>query len=107
MDTATSISIIGLVLFNISLIFAAWIKVKTDIKALNILHEGFDLRLAGLERTHTSSMEKIDLKVEKFWSVNDKQHEDISYKIDELGKVITDWKIETLKESIIKPANKK
>ena len=102
MDIATGVSLIGLILFNISLIFAAWIKVKTDIKALNILHEGFELRLTGLEKTNSVSMEKMEQKVDKFWSVNDEQHSDISDKIDDLGKVITDWKIESLRNGFTK-----
>jgi len=100
MELSTLVSLIGMILFNVTLLFAAWIKVKTDIAALNIIHEGFEIRLTAIEVSQWKSTDKMEVKVDNLSKVNEMQHQTISDKIDNLNEIITEWKIETLKSKL-------
>lgn len=98
MDTPTLIVIVGIFLTNLGLILTAWIKVKTDITAINVFLKGLEIRVTDMEEVHSKTTDKLDSKVDRFIEVNNTQHGIISNKMDDLKDSLNDFKVDIIKQ---------
>lgn len=94
MDSGIIVAGIGLVLTNASVVIAAWIKVKTDITAINVRIVDIDVRVKQNELYVTNENRERDRKLEKFTDINEIQHNTISEKIDTIKESLSDLKVE-------------
>jgi len=96
-DYPTIIMIAGIFLTNLSIIMAAWIKMKTDITAINVQLKALDFRITDMETDHSQNIKEINRKMERFTEVNGGQHEAISIKIDGIKEGMTELKVQFAK----------
>ena len=96
-DVPTIIMISGIFLTNLSIILAAWIKMRTDITAINVQLRALDYRVTDMETDHSQNIKEINRKMEKFTETNGDQHEVISNKIDGIKEGMTELKVQLAK----------
>ena len=97
-NTQTVLLMIGIFITNLTIILAAWIKVKTDITAINVMLKGIDIRVIEIESNHKNDLQRINERIDKFTDNNDIQHEGISDKIDNLKDTVNNFKVEVIKQ---------
>jgi hypothetical protein len=98
-DYPTIVMIAGIFLTNLSIILAAWIKMKTDITAINVQLKALDFRVSDMEQDHSENVKEIHLKMEKFTEINGSQHDIISNKIDLIKDSIASLKVDIAKST--------
>jgi hypothetical protein len=98
MTDVTIIAVIGLFLTNLSVILAAWIKMKTDIAAINVQVKSIEFRVLDVEVEHSKETDKIHNKVDKFLEANNSQHETISNKVDAIKDQLSKFQIDIIKQ---------
>ena len=96
-DYPTIIMIAGIFLTNLSIILAAWIKMKTDVTAINVQLKALDFRVTDMETDHSQNIKEINRKMERFTETNGDQHENISNKIDGIKEGMTELKVQLAK----------
>ena len=96
-DYPTIIMIVGIFLTNLSIILAAWIKMKTDITAINVQLHALNFRVTDMEQDHSENVKEIHLKMERFTEVNGTQHDTILTKVDAIKDSITSIKVDLAK----------
>jgi len=93
MELTQILTIIGMIIINAGAIIAAWIKMKTDITAINVRLTDIDSRVSQQEIQNSKKIDVIEQRLEKFYDTNDTQHDAISTKIDNIKDSITDLKV--------------
>lgn len=101
MELSTILTIIGMIIINGGAIMAAWIKMKTDITAINVRLADIDSRVSTHELQNAKKMDAIETRLEKFYDTNDNQHSTLLTKIDSIKDSITDLKV-----SVVSNGNK-
>ena len=96
-NSATIIMLSGIFLTNLSIILAAWIKMNTDITAINVALNSLEFRVSGMESDHSKAVEQMHGKMERFSELNNNQHEVISNKIDGIKENVNSIKVDLAK----------
>lgn len=97
MDIGTVLTLLGIILVNSAALISAWIKIKTDITAINVKLADIDERVKQQELHNNKIIDKLDERFEKFVGLNDSQHTQISGKVDFIKDVVNELKVEMAK----------
>lgn len=97
MDVGTILTLIGILLANGAALIAAWIKIKTDITAINVKLADIDERVKQQEMHNNKIIDKLDERFEKFVGLNDTQHIAIAGKVDLIKDIVNELKVEMAK----------
>lgn len=100
MELTQILTIIGMIIINAGAIIAAWIKMKTDITAINVRLTDIDSRVSQQEVQNSKKIDVIEQRLEKFYDTNDTQHSVITTKIDNVKDSITDLKVAVVSNGV-------
>lgn len=98
MDALSVVGISGVFITNVSIILAAWIKMKTDIAAINVSIQAISIRVTDMEEDHSRDNDKLHIKVDKMSDSNNLQHDAISLKIDGLKDSLHHFQVTLAKQ---------
>lgn len=97
MEPGVIIALVGIVLTNISVVMAAYVKMKTDITALNVKVLDNTTTIKEIELSIERDNKESFRRLEHFIEKNETQHSIISTKVDNIKDSISDLKTQIAK----------